>query len=233
MRLARQDSRGLRSAARSRAGRGSRPGPATTSRPSAFSARAAGQHRVGLADAGRGAEKNLQMPAPFLLGEGEQGVGRSSLRFLAGMRLLCAPSLRLQPVEREVELEHVDARLAEQAERAALDLALRPGRARALPAGRAPWRPAAPETAPPPARCAGRAAAEVVTRSTGTGADGFSCLQLVDIALEPVGQRLAGRPEVGAAGVRRVVGRVTVLLESFGSGAAGRGRAAVEILVAR
>ena len=43
-----------------------------------------GQHGVGLADAGRGAEKNLQMPAPFLLGESKQRVGRSSLRFVGG-----------------------------------------------------------------------------------------------------------------------------------------------------
>ena len=47
------------------------------------------EHGVGLADAGRGAEKNLQMPAPFLLGEGQQGVGRSSLRFVAGHAAPC------------------------------------------------------------------------------------------------------------------------------------------------
>ncbi len=57
------------------------------------------QHRVRLADAGRGAEVEAKLPA------------RHALR------------LRL-PVEREVELEHVHARLAEESERAAVRVLL-------------------------------------------------------------------------------------------------------------
>ena len=48
--------------------------------PARFLGAGGGQHGVGLADAGRGAEKNLQMPAALLLGEGQQGIGGSSLR---------------------------------------------------------------------------------------------------------------------------------------------------------
>ena len=44
-------------------------------------------------------------------------------------------------------------------------------------------------------------------------------LQLVDVALDAVDQRLAGRAEVRAAGVGGVVGRRAVLVGSFGSGA--------------
>ena len=43
--------------------------------PTRFLGAGGGEHGVGLADAGRGAEKNLQMPTPFLLGESQQCVG--------------------------------------------------------------------------------------------------------------------------------------------------------------
>ena len=82
------------------------------------------EHGVGFSDAGSGAEKNLQMSAPFLSGQGEERVGRSSLRCVGGHSASSrGGNLRLQIVEREIELEHIDARLAEQAERAAFDLA--------------------------------------------------------------------------------------------------------------
>src|SRR6185437_15782974 len=42
------------------------------------------EHGIGLADAGRGAEKYLQMPAPLLFRQGEKGVGRRAGRFNAG-----------------------------------------------------------------------------------------------------------------------------------------------------
>ena len=37
------------------------------------------EHGVGLADAGRGAEENLEMPSTLSLGQGEQCIRRSSL----------------------------------------------------------------------------------------------------------------------------------------------------------
>src|SRR5262249_23673370 len=42
------------------------------------------KHRVGLSNARCGAEKNLQVPAPFLSGEGEECVRRSSLLCVGG-----------------------------------------------------------------------------------------------------------------------------------------------------
>ena len=52
--------------------------------PAGFLGAGGRQHGVGFADAGRGAEKYLQMPAAFLLGEGKQRVRRSSLRLVSG-----------------------------------------------------------------------------------------------------------------------------------------------------
>ena len=42
------------------------------------------EHGVGFSDTRSGAEKNLQMSAPFLSGQGEERVGRSSLRCVGG-----------------------------------------------------------------------------------------------------------------------------------------------------
>src|SRR5262249_1596211 len=42
------------------------------------------EHGVGFPDARRGAEKNLQMSPPFLLGEGEERIRRSSLLCVGG-----------------------------------------------------------------------------------------------------------------------------------------------------
>ena len=112
------------------------------------------------------------------------------------------------------------------------DLAVDQRRGRAPPAGRAPWRPAAPGKSAASGEMSGsRPLPEVVTRSTGTAADGFSCLELVDVALDAIGQRLAGRAEIGAAGVRGVVGRVDGLGRILRVRRVGRRRPAMEILV--
>ena len=71
----------------------------------------------------------------------------------------------------------------------------------------------------------------MVTRSTGTGADGFSFLQLIDVALDALGQCLAGRAEIGAHRVAGVVGRVDGLGRILRVGRVGRRRPAVEIFV--
>ena len=229
-------SRSRRAAARFRAGRASRPGRRRHRGRRPLSLRAAGQHGVGLADAGRRAEKDLQMPAAFLVGEGEQRVRRSALAFIGGHRASSMlTNLGLQRVEREVEREHIDARLAEQAERAALDLALDQCADARLRAARAPWRPAAPGTARASGEISGsRPLPDVVTRSTGTAADGFSGLSASTSLLMPLGQRLAGRAEIRARRVaRRCRAQSTVLDGSFGSARGRRRRPAVEILVAR
>ena len=111
---------GPRAGPRSRCGRASRPRRSTTSTPCARSARAARQHRVGLADAGRGAEEDLQLAAPRpapprAFGRGQQ-LHRD--RDVVGRHLCHGRSLRLActRVEGEVQLQHVDPRLAEDAE---------------------------------------------------------------------------------------------------------------------
>ena len=73
---------------------------------------------------------------------------------------------------------------------------------------------------------------EVVTRSTGTGVAGIFRLQLVDVVLDPVDQRLAGRAEVGAAGIGGVVGRRHRLGGIRRVRRRGRRGPAVEIFVA-
>ena len=82
------------------------------------------QHRVGLADAGRGAEKNLQLPAAFLLGESQQGVRRGALSVGGHGIRRC---LRLQRVQREVEFSTLTRGSPKNAEPAAFDLACAPG----------------------------------------------------------------------------------------------------------
>ena len=148
------------------------------------------QHLVGLADAGRGAEEDLQPAARALLAARrvEQRVGRgarSASRPVIGIGVLSCRSrdVAASRVQREVERQHVDARLAEEAERAALDLARRRGRAagprgrpRAL-ATRGTWNRAASGE-----MCGSRPEPLVVTRSTGTGAAGFSAFSAVEVA---------------------------------------------------
>ena len=72
----------------------------------------------------------------------------------------------------------------------------------------------------------------MVTRSIGTAADGFSALQASDVALDPVDQGLVGRAEVGAAGVRRVVGHRDRLGRVGRIGRGRRRRPAMEVAVA-
>ena len=97
----------------------------------------------------------------------------------AAIRLLSRPQSTTSGVEREIELEHIDARLAQQAERAAFDLAFDQCADTLLPAGlralatRGTWKSAASGE-----MSGSRPLPEVVTRSTGTGADGFSFLSL-------------------------------------------------------
>src|SRR6185437_6604180 len=55
------------------------------------------EHGIGLADAGRGAEKYLQMPAPLLFRQGEKGVGRRAGRFNAGHAVSSCGSYTKKP----------------------------------------------------------------------------------------------------------------------------------------
>ena len=75
------------------------------------------QHRVGLAHARAGAEKNAQLapsrPGLFRLDRREQLIGIGAR--VIHRRLLCIRA----SIEREVQLQHVDARLAEHTEGAA------------------------------------------------------------------------------------------------------------------
>ena len=116
--------------------------------PARFFGAGGGEHGIGLPNAWGCAEKYLQMPPAFPLGEGKQGVRRGSLRligrhaaFLAhhtaknparicigtGYRAETFRRLRFQGIQSEVEVEHVDPRLAQQPERATLDLAFNQG----------------------------------------------------------------------------------------------------------
>ena len=110
-------------------------------------------------------------------------------------------------VERQVEEQHVDARLAEEPELAAFGE--RADELRHVSFGM----PRSFATrghleARPPARCAGSSPdADDVTRSTGTGRPGVLLLRIIDRLLHGVDQLLVGRPEVRAAGVRGIVAR--------------------------
>ena len=85
------------------------------------------EHGVGFADARSGAEKNLQMPAAFLFGEGQQRVGRGSLRCVGGHvgLLSSGGNLRRSPVlsSARLSLSTLTRELAKQAKRASFDLA--------------------------------------------------------------------------------------------------------------
>ena len=110
------------------------------------------QHGVCLADAGRRAEKNLQAAAPFLVGEGQQRIGRSSLR-LAG---------RPSALVYDRSLSSARLSLSTLTRGSPRRPSVRPltwlfTRARTRSSGRpAPWRSAAPGSAQRPARCPGR-----------------------------------------------------------------------------
>ena len=85
------------------------------------------EHRVRLADAGRGAEEDRELaarcrraPPRATRASSSSGSGRSSVIGRTARSQIVA----LRAVEREVQLEDVDARLAEDAERAALGVAV-------------------------------------------------------------------------------------------------------------
>ena len=79
------------------------------------------QHLVGLADAGRGAEEDLQLAALLLFRRLQERVGRGAC--LSGSSGHRSPRMSplLQSVERQIELQDVDVRLADQAEKAPFD----------------------------------------------------------------------------------------------------------------
>ena len=119
------------------------------------------QHGVGLADAGRGADEDPQLAGAAFLAPGgfEQGLRRGPLvALLICHRPLCAAAPQRSvsvylsgcAVQRHVERQHVDPRLAKQAEQTPLDVVVDQLRERDLPAYCAPWQRAAPGTAPPP-----------------------------------------------------------------------------------
>ena len=148
--------------------------PTTTSVPRVRAPVALVEHGEGLADAGRGAEVDAEPPA----GHGA--------------------SLRTQraAVERQVELEHVHAWLAEEAERPAVGVRRRSARSTSSSARPRARRPAAPGAGRWPPRCAGsRPEPEAVTASTGTGHVGASPFSL------PVGGDPLPRPLRAASGL--------------------------------
>ena len=162
---------------------------------------AVGEHGVGLADAGRGAEEDLQPAAPLALGLAQERFGRravvaivsasSSPRRLGRYRVKC-----------QIEQQNVDARLAQEAQ-LSRPFVWRVDQRAQLGLGqcRARRRRAAPARVPPPARYAGRGRCPLaVTSSTGTGR---RSAPLAARGLDALGdgfdQRAAGRAEVGGA----------------------------------
>ena len=134
----------------------------------------------------------MSLPRALLLRRLQQRVGRrAGLVRSAGHRSVDDVTAASQSVERQVELQHVDARLADQAEQAAFDVialtssrTFASGRPRAL-ATRGTWNSAAAGE-----MSGSRPLAEVVTRSTGTARAGILGLELVDVALHALDQRL-------------------------------------------
>ncbi len=130
---------------------------------------------------------------------------------------LLGSSLRLELIERAVQGQHVDVGLADDPERPPLHVGvdqrthlilgkvagLRDARHLEQGGGRRDVRIGA--------------LPEVVTRSTGTGIAGFSALRAATSALRRSASALLVGPRLGAGRVRRVVGRRTVLVASFGS----------------
>ena len=110
-------------------------------------------------------------------------------------------------IERQVQRQHVDPRLAEEAELRP-SVRPRPAAAPARPRRRGRARRAAPARRRPPATGADRGrCAEAVTSSAGigAGASGFSLRSRATSAFDAVAQLLRGRPQVRAARRGRVV----------------------------
>ena len=62
-------------------------------------------------------------------------------------RVVCTPLFGSRRVERQVELQHIDVRFADDAEEAPLGVGIDQLPDLRLPGGRGPWRRAAPGTA--------------------------------------------------------------------------------------
>ena len=178
--------RGRRSARRSSARPCVSTKPTTTSVPRSARRRPSFEHRERLADAGRGAEVDAERA-----------------------RVPCAEGYAIARVEREVQLEHVDAGLAEEAERAAVGVLVDEREDVGERRGRAPARRARPGSGRSAGEmCGSRPEPEAVTASTGTGAPAR--------AVRRAGRRRAARatssrrsgfvgPEVRGRARRRVV----------------------------
>ena len=220
--------------------------PTTTSMPSCRFGPGGLQHLVGLADAGRGAEKDLQAAAAPSPGAPPRAARRARVagsdRAAVGhARSMLCPLSRSRAtlpwgrrVERQVEGQHVDARLADEAEEPALDVRADELPDRVLGQVRGPWRRAAPGTAPPRARCAGRGRCPRWSRGrSGPGTPDSPALSASTIALDALEQSLAGRAEVRAGRVRGVVGRRHGLRGVRRIGRGGRRGPAMEVAVAR
>ena len=210
--------------------------PTTTSTPSGLAAARGRQHLVGLADARRGAEEDLELAAPFPLAPPSaarraKGASRRELRPSAARRChsrLCRASSAMLSCSTLTAARR--SRRASGPSMCCVDQLRAPWPL----AGRAPWRRAAPGSRPRPARCRGSSPlAEVVTRSIGTGASGFSALSLSTSPCDALDQRLGGRPGVAARRVGGVVGRRHRLGRIVGIGVGGGRRPAMEIAVAR
>ena len=129
---------------------------------------------------------NLQPAAPFLPAccSRASGDGRSSA--ISAMRpSIAQPLIGLHGIQRHIELQHIDMRLADEAERRGLRRAPRPAGGPASPeipralATRGTWK-----SAPAGVMSGSRPLADVVTRSTGTGVFGIFGLQLRRIGLD-------------------------------------------------
>jgi hypothetical protein len=126
------------------------------------------QHLVGLADAGRGADKNSELAdaALFAARRLKQGFRRGPMFGIAPLirhhrsdlsTLRSAPLSGGQPVEREIEQQDVDARLAQKSEKAILDVIADELTHSDFPPSCAPWQHGGPGSRRPPARYPGRA----------------------------------------------------------------------------
>ena len=149
------------------------------------------QHLVGLADAGRRADEDAKLAdaALFAARRFEQGFRRGPIFGIAPLIRHHCPSIELvvgscglpggQLVEREIELQDVDARLAQKAEEAPLDVIGDELHARDFRPSCGPWQHAAPGNSAASGEISGSSPlADVVTRSIGTAAEGFSFFSL-------------------------------------------------------
>ena len=172
------------------------------------------QHRVGLADARRGAEEHLQ-PArascrrtpPEARPDPASVVSSSSI---GPYETLTGCHGDFSSIQRQIQPQNIDPRLADECRTGGRSIEARPGRA---PARSGRPRALATRRRPAPARSAGemsgsRPEAEVVTASAGTGPAAGLRAPGLDVGLDPVDQLLRRRPEIRARRIGGVVGRV-------------------------